>query len=38
MGLDFMLENNVIVIPNFRYMHYSIDNVPLGLEMPLIDG
>lgn len=28
MGLDFMLQNNIIVISNFNYEHSSIDNVP----------
>jgi hypothetical protein len=27
-GLDFMLQNNIIVISNFNYEHSSIDNVP----------
>jgi len=28
MGLDFMLQNNIIVISNFNYEYSSIDNVP----------
>jgi len=28
MGLDFMLQNNIIVITNFNYAHSSIDDVP----------
>jgi len=27
-GLDFMLQNNIIVIPNLNYAHHSIDDVP----------
>ena len=28
MGLDFMLQNNIIVISNFNYEYSSIDDVP----------
>lgn len=27
-GLDFMLQNNIIVIPNLNYAHHTIDDVP----------
>ena len=37
-GLDFMLQNKIIVIPNFTYDDSSIDLSHHGLEIHLIGG